>query len=205
MTLAGAHTALETRIGWKDDNTANVVLSAPNLTSLSGTTFNMAHPAITLQNILNTQPNPDMDSDEFNVYLSDLRKECVRQVLNDAFEKDYIDDDLLTSYPTGFDEAIRLKMTIIIAELIMTSVRSNRTERFSRDFAGKLNYDLYREAPNKFAIRGANYRHSMGVATRYGYELRSIQRRFGDLRNLLRTVTKGESKNALYYREKYRY
>ena len=205
MTLAEAHTTLKTRVGWKEDNTAdNVVLSTSNQTSDSGSTFNMVHPAITLGNILDCQPNSKITSDEFNDYLSDLRDECVRQVLNDAFEKDYIDDNLLDAYPSGFDEAIRLKMVIIVGEIIMTSVRSNRTERFSREFASKLNYDLYREAPNKFAIRDANYVHTLGVATKYAFELKSVQRRFGDMRNVLRTMTKGEVFNAAYYRRKYR-
>ena len=206
MTLAEAHSTLKTRIGWKDDGTAeNVVLSPTTIVADSGAYFNTAHPALTLINIYETQPTPNLDSDAFNQYLIDTRDECVRQVLHDAFERDFIDDNLLTNHPSGFDEAIRLKMVIIIGELIMTSIRSNRTQRFTREFASKLNYDIYREAPNKFAIRGANYRHSMGVATRYGFELISVQRRFGDLRNVLRTVTKGQVNNELYYREKYRY
>lgn len=206
MTLAEAHTTLKTRIGWKDDGTADsIVLSSTTTTSDSGAFFNTAHPAITLANIYDCQPVAKMTSDKFNQYLLDLRDECVRQVLHDAFEKDLINDDLLTTYPSGFDEAIRLKMVIMVAELIMTSVRSNRNERFNRDFAAKLNYDLYRESPNKFAIRGANYRHTLGVATKYGFEIQSVQRRFGDLRNVLRTVTKGQVNNELYYREKYRY
>lgn len=204
MTLAEAHTTLKTRIGWKDDGTApSIVLSSTTTQSVSGQTFNFAHPAVTIDNLLKCQPRADITSDDFNTYLIELRDECVREVLNDAFEKDYIDDNLLTTYPNGFDRAIRLKMVIMVAEIIMTSVRSNRTERFNRDFVGKLNYDLYRDAPNKFAIRDANYEHSLGVATKYGKEIRSVQRRFGDLRNVLRTVTKGEVFNASYYRNKY--
>jgi len=206
MTLEEAHSNLETRIGWKDDKTLDdFVLNTVNKTSDSTLFFNSAHPAITLENIKMTHPVVGMNSDDFNQVLSDMRAECVHQVLHDAFERNYLDDNLLKVYPYGFDEAIRLKMVIIVAERIMTSSRSNRKERFSREFAGKLNYDLYRDAPNKFAIRSANYKHTLGVATRYGFELRSIQRRFGDLRNVLRTVTKGESENALYHRRKYRY
>ena len=124
-------------------------------------------------------------------------------MLEDAFEKDFLSDDLLTLYPSGFDKAIRLKMVILVGELIITAVRSNRTQRLNSNFAGKLNYDLYREAPNKFAIRGANYLHTLGVATKYGYELRSVQRRFGQDRNLIKTITKGQSVDESYVGKQY--
>lgn len=206
MNLSEAHSTLKTRIGWKDDGTVpSIVLSSQTIQSDSGVYFNMAHPAITLINIYETQPLSEISSDQFNAFLIEQRDEVVRQVLNDAFEKNYLDDNLLTKHPSGFDEAIRLKMVIRIAELIMTSIRSNRTQRFTREFASKLNYDIYRESPNKFAIRGANYKETMGAATRYAFELQSLQRRFGDLRNVLRTVTKGQVNNELYYRDKYRY
>lgn len=206
MTLAEAHSTLKTRIGWKDDGTLDDIVLSPTTTQTdSGAVFNTAHAAITIQNIYSVQPKKNITSQEFNDYLVELRDECVRQVLSDAFERNYLDGDVLTTYPTGFDEAIRLKMVIIVAEMIMTSIRSNRIERFNRDFASKLNYDLYRESPNKFAIRNANYEHSLGIATKYGKQIRSVQRRFGDLRNVLKTITKGQVKNELYPRDKYRH
>ena len=73
----------------------------------------------------------------------------------------------------------------------MTSSRSNKVKRFTDDFIGKLNYDVFREAPNKFAVRGSNYNHTMGISTRYGFELESCRRRFGNTRNMLKTITKG--------------
>lgn len=204
MTLSQAKAALETRVGWKEDLTIEgFELSTANQTTLSGDFFQDQHNAITLLNIKECQNVLKITDVQFNNYLNDLRKICVSQVLEDAFEKDFLSDDLLTLYPSGFDKAIRLKMVILIGELIITAVRSNRTQRLNSNFAGKLNYDLYREAPNKFAIRGANYLHTLGVATKYGYELKSVQRRFGQDRNLIKTITKGQSVDESYIGKQY--
>lgn len=197
MTLSEVKDILITRIGWKEDNTLSgvVTLSAANILSDSDRYFQSEHPAVTLENIYDCQPVEKISELNFQKYLEDLRTQCVLQVLSDTFEKDHVNDKLLTLYPTAFDNAISLRMVIIIGELIMSTTRSNNIERMTREFVGKLNYDLYRDAPNKFAIRGANYRFTMGVATRYGFEIQSVQRRFGQQRNMLRTITKGATTN----------
>lgn len=194
MTRSEAKDILITRIGWRDDKTVTgLTLSATNLQTDSGLYFQSEHSAVTLANIRDCQPIASISEDDFNSYLENLTETCVLQVLNDAFEKDYIDDDLFTVYPSGFDSAISLRMVILVAELIMTSTRSNSGERFNSAFVGKLNYDVFREALNKFAIRGANYNYTLGVATRYRFEIHSVQRRFGQTRNMLKTITKGQA------------
>ncbi len=192
MTLAEAHTALVTRIGWRDDKTVSgFTLSTANSTADSGRVFQSEHSAITLENVRDCQPLKAISEGDFNSYLENLRSDCVWQVLNGVFEKDYIDPNIFAQYDTAFDDCILLRMVINVSELIMTSSRSNKIQRFNDAFVGKLNYDIFRDAPNKFAIRGANYNHSMGISTRYAFELESCQRRFGTVRNLLKTVTKG--------------
>ena len=119
-------------------------------------------------------------------------------MLSEVFEKDTINDHLFTLYPSGFDNAISLRMVIVVSELMLSSTRSNDTERFTKDFVGKLHYDIFREAPNKFAIRGANYNYALGVTTRYGFEIQSVQRRFGSARNRLKTITKGQVFNKYF-------
>lgn len=199
MTLEEAKDILIDRLGWKDDKTVTgLTLSAENLTTDSGRFFQDEHSAITLANIRDCQPIPNISEADFNAYLLNLKSIAVRKVLSDVFEKDFINDRLLTSYPNAFDEAISLRMVIDVSELIMTSTRSNSTERFSKDFVGKLNYDIYRDAPNKFAIRDLNYKHTMGIATRYAWILKPIQRRFGSQRNLLKTITKGAVFNPYF-------
>ena len=193
MTISEAKDILVNRIGFRDDETVvGFTLSAENLTTDSGRVFQGEHSCVTLQNIRDCQPIVNISESKFNAYLQTLKEQTVLQVLSDAFEKDYIDDNLLTKYPSAFDNAISLRMVVVVAELIMTNSRINKTQRFSEGFVGKLNYDIYRESPNKFAIRGANYKYSMGVATRYGFEIQSVQRRFGQQRNLIKNITKGQ-------------
>lgn len=200
MTISEAKDILVNRIGWDDDGTlSGFTVTAPASTTNSGRYFQDEHNAITLENIKDTQPVSDISDAALNTFLVKLRLRAVNKVLADAFEKDFINDDLLTAYPAGFDNAISLQMVIIVSELIISSTRSNRIERMTDDFVGKLNYDIFREAPNKFAIRGANYNYSLGVATRYGFEIRSVQRRFGSQRNLLKTITKGQVSNTNEY------
>lgn len=192
MKLSEAHSILVERVGWRDDKTIDgFTLSVANATSESGRYFQSEHSAVTLENIRDTQPLRQISESDFNEYLENLRSDCVRQVLNDVFERDYVDDNLLVKYPTSFDNCILLRMVINVSELVMTSSRSNKIKRFTDEFIGKLNYDIFRDAPNKFAIRGANYKYSLGISTRYGFEVESCQRRFGDVRNMLKTITKG--------------
>lgn len=191
MTITEAKDILVKRLGWKQDATYSGVLSADNLKTNSGRFFQDEHSAITLANIFDCQPNDEMNNAGFTLYLEDLKRQVAFQVLSSVFEKDTISDNLFILYPSSFDTLLSLRMTIAVSELIMTSTRSNELERVTKDFVGKLNYDIYRESPNKFAIRGANYAHTMGIATRFGYELSSIQRRFGSQGNRLRTITKG--------------
>jgi len=198
MTLSETHTALETLVKWRDDKTLQgFVLTGTNLASSGDKVFQTGHSAITLQNIKDSQPVLNISDPDFNAYLVNLRSDCVRQVLGDVFEKDYVNDSIFDHYPNSFDDLIIKRMVINVSEMIMTATRSNRIKRMGDEFVGKLNYDVFREAPNKFAIRGANYNHTLGIATRYRFELESVQRRFGQTRNLLKTITKG-SVHELY-------
>lgn len=202
MTISELTTDLIERIGWRDDKTVEgLTLSASNILSNSGKFFQDEHSAITLANIRDCQPIINIYEADFQDYLENLKRQAVTQVLNDSFERDKVDDSLVVLYPQGFDKGIMLRMTIIVAELISTSGRKNGTKRFTDEFLGRLNYDVFRSAPNKFAIRGANYNYTMGVATRYGFEIDSIQRRFGTQRNLLKTQTRGQASGLSAYEQ----
>ncbi len=193
MTISEAKDILVDRLGWRDDKTVSgFTLSAPNLITNSGRFFQAEHSSVTLENIRDTQPIVDISEADFNTHLVDLTGQVAYQVLSDVFERDFIDDNLFNLYSTAFDNVMSLRTVIVVAETIMTSTRSNRIERLGDDFVGKLNYDIFRDAPNKFAIRNLNYKHSMGITTRYAMELSSVQRRFGNQRNILRTITKGQ-------------
>lgn len=194
MTISEAKDILVDRLGWRDDKTlSGFVLSASNTTTNSGRYFQAEHSSVTLENIKDCQPIVGISDPDFNTYLTNLVEQVSYQVLSDVFERDYIDDNLFNLYSTSFDNVVSLRMVIVVAETIMTSTRSNRIERLGDSFIGKLNYDIFRDAPNKFAIRNLNYKHSMGITTRYAIELGSVQRRFGSQRNMIKTITKGQS------------
>ncbi len=202
MTRKEAKDILIKRIGWRNDNTINgFVLSPENEQTDSGRVFQSEHSAITLANIRDAQPIINISDDDFNEYLESTVEQAVIQVLSDAFERDYLDEKILEYYNSAFDDAISLRMVIVISELIMTSTRINTGERFSKNFISKLNYDIYRESPNKFAIREKNFTFSMGISTRYSFALSSIQRRFGDQRNRIKTITAGQVINNGYLNE----
>lgn len=202
MTRKEAKDILIKRIGWRNDNTINgFVLSPENEQTDSGRVFQSEHSAITLANIRDAQPIINISDDYFNEYLESTVEQAVIQVLSDAFERDYLDEKILEYYNSAFDDAISLRMVIVISELIMTSTRINTGERFSKNFISKLNYDIYRESPNKFAIREKNFTFSMGISTRYSFALSSIQRRFGDQRNRIKTITAGQVINNGYLNE----
>jgi len=199
MTISEAKDILIKRLGWRNDKTVEgFVVSADNLLTESGRFYQDEHSAITLENIRDCQPILQISTDDFNDYLERLKTQVAFQVLSAVFEKNNVNDRLFDLYGSGFDNLLSLRMVIVVSELMMTTTRFNVTERYSKDFVGKLNYDIFREAPNKFAIRGANYSHTLGIATRYDFELRSVQRRFGSQRNRLRTITKGEVSNEFY-------
>ena len=199
MTQSEAKDILFDRMGWRDDKTVTgLTLSAANINSDSGRVFQSEHSAITLANIRDCQPIKNIDEADFNTYLEALREQVVIQVLSDALERDYIDENIFNYYPTSFDNAISLRMVIVVSELILTTTRFNVIARLGEDFVGKLNYDIYRDAPNKFAIRQANYQQSMGISTRYSFALNSLQRRFGDQRNRLKTITAGQVVSRIY-------
>lgn len=204
VTVSEAKDILVNRIGWKDDKTVSgFVVSPANLTTNSGRFYQDEHAVITLANIRDCQSIVGITEDGFNTYLSDLKTQTAYQVLSDVFETDKINNRLFDLYPTAFDNLLSLRMVIVVSEIVLTTTRFNVSERFSKSFIGKLNYDIYREAPNKFAIRGANYVHTMGIATRYGFELASVRRRFGAQRNQIKTITKGEVYNEYYIGENY--
>ncbi len=193
MTLTEAKDILVNRLGFRDDETVTgFVLSASNLQSDSGRFFQSEHSAVTLQNIRDCQPKAQITTEKFNAYLGQLKEQAVIQVLSEVFERDQMDGSLLTKYPRAFDNAISLRMVIIISEIILTSSRSNKIARFTDAFVGKLNYDIFRDSVQKFAASNVGYNVAMGASTRFLFEINSLRRRFGNQRNMLKTITKSE-------------
>lgn len=185
------------RIGWKDDGTADgFILSANASLSESGRFFQDAHPAVTLLNIKSVQSVKTITTEQYNLFLEDFKRVVVERVVSDVYDGDYIPGNIHSAFPQALDKAIMLMGVIKTSEYIMTSVnRTNNVEKFSKDFISKLHYDIFREAPNKFAIRGANYAHALGITTQYSIEIESLQRRLGKPKNSLDSATAGQAIN----------
>jgi len=185
------------RIGWKDDGTVGGhILSAGASLSESGRFFQDAHPAVTLINIKSVNPIKSITDEKFNEFLQDFKRIVTERVVSDVYDGDYIPSNIHGAFPQALDKAIMLMGVIRVSEYIMTSVnRHNNVEKFSKDFVAKLHYDIFREAPNKFAIRGANYAYALGITTQYSVEIESLQRRFGKPKNSLSSATSGQAIN----------
>lgn len=193
MTLSEARTELINRVGWRDDKTLpNFTLSAAASQSDSGYYFQDEHSALTLDNVKEAQPIARITDEDFNAHLVQLKNSAAKKVLDDCFDRDFLDDDFFTNYPSALDTVFTLRMVIDVVEMIMVSARQNDNQRFNIKWIGKLNYDLYRDTVQKFAVR-ALYKYSMGIATRYGVEVEAVQRRFGNHKPRIRSLTAGDS------------
>jgi len=192
-SISEAKELLINRIGWRDDKTVTgFIIYSTNKETDSGRFFQDEHSVITLSNIRDCQPIVSISNDDFNEYLGNLKRQVIYQVLSDVFEKDRINDKLFDLYISGFDNLISLRMVLLVSELMTSTTRFNVTERFSKDFLGKLNHDIFGNSDKSISI------HSMGISSRYGFELNSVRRRFGSQRNQLKSITKGEVFNEFY-------
>lgn len=140
MTYTEARNVLNHRVNWRD--TTNT-LTVENTTTQSGRYFQDEHSAITLDNIRACQPNSSITEASFNQYLTQLRHGAILQVLADVYGSESEITEKELDYNVGvFDNAISLRMMVIVAELIITSTRSNRIERLTKEFVQQLHFDV---------------------------------------------------------------
>lgn len=183
------------RIGWRDDQTLSGFVLTPDSVRSDGQRFYQdAHPAVTLKILQAIVPIKMPDDAYLNEYLLDFKRIVAQRVLSDVYDSGIIPQNVPILYPDAFDRAMMLMGVIRFSEVIFTSTeRSSAAEKFSKDFVAKLHYDIFREAPNKFATKDANYSHALGITTQYSTEINSLQRRFGKERNSLGTATAGQA------------
>jgi hypothetical protein len=185
---------LLTRVGWRQELNSPITVDATNLTTDSGRCFQDEHSAVTIENIRDCQPVVDIGEDDLNAYLTQLREQSVYQVLSDVFNKKDIIEDEINANIRMFDQAILLRMVILVSEIIITSSRSNKTQRFSDAFIDKLHFDVIGSSNVRFAVTNRNYKYSMGITSRYGVEIFEVKRFFGQ-QKMLKSVTRGEAIN----------
>lgn len=146
-------TALENRIGWGVPVPPNtdIILTTENITSVSGRCFNSFHQLAIVENVWNSIVNININNAQFNEYLSQMRKDCVNEVLNKIFntnpyanakfnpnwespnyKTDY--SDVILAKQSIFDDSIGYAMAVRIIQLVISTTRSNNTERKNAEF-----------------------------------------------------------------------
>lgn len=127
---------LISRIGWSELSSGLPFnLSEENKTSESGKTFNLYHAMVLVDNIYATVPEIDMEEEDFNAYLADVRKQSVLNVLTAILDthqkydpaKDY--SNIITTRTALFEDAIGFSVASKIIELFLTTTRQNFIER----------------------------------------------------------------------------
>jgi hypothetical protein len=185
---------LLTRIGWRQEIGSTIAVDATNLTTDSGRYFQDEHSAVTIENIKACQTVVAISEANLNAYLTQLREQAVYQVLSDVFNKKDLISDEINANIRMFDQLIMLRMVIIVSEIIITSSRSNKTQRFSDAFIDKLHFDIIGSSNVRFAVTNRNYKYSMGITSRYGVEVFEVKRFFGQ-QKMLKSLTRGEAIN----------
>lgn len=138
------------RIKWNAslDSAFDLELSEENQKGASGKHFQSFHNLVSIDNIYASVPEIDMEQDEFNSYLTDIRMQAVLQVLSDVLEvhEDYVIDkdysEIIISNAALFDNAIGYKVAVNVLELFLSTSRSNLPERNAKLSASNLKLEL---------------------------------------------------------------
>jgi len=78
--------ALQQRLGWVQPTVSgSPVINADNLTSLSGRCFQDFHSIVTIQNIKESQEDPNISDDDLNTLLVRLQQNAINRSLNEIF------------------------------------------------------------------------------------------------------------------------
>lgn len=176
MTIIEAKDILIQRLSFK--------LQGANPTS--GRFYEDSHPIVTTSNIKSSQEVIDISDNDFNVFLNGFETGNVFKVLADCTDKDILRDDLLTEFPSLFDNAISYGMAIRTIELIISSVRSNRNKRINEETINKIHFDLNGNYGRNY---NPKYPKQQGIASKYALEIERIQKFIGGQRKLVSVTT----------------
>ncbi len=164
--------AIVNRIGWSELSSGLPFdLSEENKTAESGKTFNWYHSLVLVDNIYAAVPEVNMADEEFNNYLSEIRKQAVASVLTSILDyhpdydpkKDY--SNIITDRPTLFDDAIGYSVAIKMIELFLSTTRSNFQERSAKMSYQTLKVELEgaRNDNGHFVAKGIIYKLEQSI------------------------------------------
>lgn len=180
MTIQEAKDILVLRLDFRVDSAAPV----------SGRYFESENHIITLDMIKEVQANSNISDIQFLEYLDTMKEECVVQVLSRIFDKDEINEDLINCYPSLYDDLISLSMAVKVFNLILTTTRSNRSERIGKDALQLMLLELNGNRDNP------HLPFSKGMIGRFEDELRRVKNKLFKQRKFA-SITMGAVKRFL--------
>ena len=140
--------ALETRVGWAQPvPPSNITLSVNNISSTSGRTFDSYHKLATVENVKNTLGTGVTDQSAFQSQLDRLRKQSVLKALNAIYDRNPLANltrgvygqnvnlsgvdysPVIIDRANVFDDVIGYQMAYDIIQMMISTSRSNMTER----------------------------------------------------------------------------
>lgn len=184
MTHVELRTLLMNRVGWKQPTGSTYNLDSDNTETESGRYYQDEHAFVTLDNIFSTMEKVNADESEFNAYLKELRERAIILVISDVFKVTVIDENILTGRENIFDDCISKRMAIIVGETILTSTRSNRVERLTKDFMQQLFFELNGNADSASSRANPNFPTYIGLKSRYGACILGIKNLLGQVNAL---------------------
>lgn len=166
--------ALYTRVGWRDsqDPSFTLEVTTDNLQSDSGLTLDSFHKLVTVENVNAAIVDANVNAEDFNEILSEIRKQAVLTVvpLILDYNAQYVEDtdysgDIET-YVMLFDQAIGYQAALMALELFMSSSRSNLLERNSKLAINNLKLEVegfVSETTGRLMAKGISQKLNMAV------------------------------------------
>lgn len=182
MTHRDLQIALVSRIGFRQGSDASYSIDSTNLRSDSGRYFQDEHAYVSLKNIESFMDPAATNSVEFNEFLTSLRSRCVMGVITDVIETVEVPEGYLNNRQNIFDSAIMKRMAISIAEIMLTSSRSNVAERVGKEFLQRLFFELNGNSGNPQMPK------YLGLRSRYEQEVNRLKGVLGH-KKTLKTAT----------------
>lgn len=128
----------------------------------SGMYYDDEHYIVNLCNIEETKP--------MDLNIVDFEQSVIFQVINDVFDTDVISDSCITCNSSLFDNLILKMMAIKTINLILTSTRSNKTERITKEVLQSIRFEL---VGNSSAESG--FPVALGIYGKYRQELKRVR------------------------------
>jgi hypothetical protein len=165
--------SLTERIGFGSPQEEGFVLAIDEAiqNGVSKRVFKNFHALVTVENILAGIINSDANDEEFNIILQEFRTGAVLEILPLILDQhpDYVVaesyDTKISENITLFDDAIGYKVAIMVIEMLMSTNRSNITERNAKLSVSNLKLELegYRNDAGILVAQGLVHKFSKAI------------------------------------------